>query len=230
MNTQKPVKQSTHISILSIIDIRYTIQGEGPFSGRPAVFVRLASCNIACTWCDTEYTKDSRLMEMDEVLHAINSFKTHPETPVVITGGEPFNQYAVAELARTLLAMGYTVQMETNGMLSVPDFPWDDRDMHIVVSPKTKFLHKYILRHACYYNYVIREADKNSANGLPMTETQQHGGGIPCPPPHFIHRDHIYLSPLDNDRLAQNTDTAVYLCKKFGYILNVQMHNVINVK
>ena len=61
----KPVLNETGLS-LQVNSIFYTIQGEGPFAGRPAIFIRLAGCNLQCPGCDTEYTK-RQTMTVDEI-------------------------------------------------------------------------------------------------------------------------------------------------------------------
>ena len=61
-NTQPAEKQVKSSGlILAINSIFYTIQGEGPFAGSPAVFVRLAGCNLQCPMCDTEYTSRQQM-------------------------------------------------------------------------------------------------------------------------------------------------------------------------
>jgi organic radical activating enzyme len=102
-------------------EIFRTVQGEGPSTGTPAVFVRLAECNLRCSFCDTAYTWDwdrhDRLKEtievgdvMDRVRAAAGAAKT-----VVFTGGEPLlQQDAIAELD----LHGFRIEVETNGTIT----------------------------------------------------------------------------------------------------------------
>ena len=63
MNQQAPEKQQLRgDGLLAVHSIFYTIQGEGPFAGETAVFVRLAGCNLQCPLCDTDYTSDRRMV------------------------------------------------------------------------------------------------------------------------------------------------------------------------
>ena len=75
--------------MLDVHSIFYTIQGEGPFTGCPAVFVRLAGCNLKCPGCDTDYTSNRTPMTAEQILNKILELAS-PATLVVITGGEPF--------------------------------------------------------------------------------------------------------------------------------------------
>ena len=102
-----------------------TIQGEGPSAGRLAMFVRLARCNLDCSWCDTPYTWDwsgkngEPFDPAREVSHVaitdIVAAVSEKAPLVVITGGEPLLQRAgFTDLAWRLLKWN-DVEVETNG-------------------------------------------------------------------------------------------------------------------
>lgn len=117
---------------MKIIEIFPSLQGEGPWTGRPCTFVRLAGCvKPYCPWCDTRYAlSDGKEMPVDEVLSRI---KEHKCASVVITGGEPFMQKdEVAQLHRALIENGFSVQYETSGKAGIPDL----KSAFIVLSPK----------------------------------------------------------------------------------------------
>ena len=117
-----------------INEIFQTIQGEGVFTGVPAIFVRLQGCPVGCPWCDTRHTwvvDPAREVGSREVLDRSNesdgwskmsteeilgSFETlgYRARHVVLTGGEPC-LYDLHELSSALLAAGYQVQIETSG-------------------------------------------------------------------------------------------------------------------
>ena len=111
-----------------------TIQGEGPSTGTPAVFVRFGRCNLDCAWCDTPYTWDwkskngivfdpkeelSRTTVDDIVASVLKAYRADLEVDarlVVITGGEPLVQRkATLALAVALGDEGFNVEIETNG-------------------------------------------------------------------------------------------------------------------
>jgi organic radical activating enzyme len=106
-------------------EIFRSIQGEGVTAGTPTAFLRLAVCNLGCTWCDTKYTwdwdsydrrKEIISMAADEVEQRVAAFRV---PHLVITGGEPMLQQAeLAPLATSLSARGYFNEVETNGTVA----------------------------------------------------------------------------------------------------------------
>lgn len=98
-----------------INEIFYSLQGEGYYTGTPAVFLRLSGCNRDCGFCDTDH-KDGVLMTATEITTAIRQY---PSRHLVITGGEPTLQID-SDLMRALKAEGWYVQVETNGTRAVP--------------------------------------------------------------------------------------------------------------
>jgi len=100
---------------MQIIEIYRSIQGESSFAGLPCIFVRLAACNLRCTWCDSEYTfTGGKKMPAEEVEREIT--RLAPGGLVEITGGEPMLQEReLVPLMERLLARGYTLLLETSG-------------------------------------------------------------------------------------------------------------------
>lgn len=102
---------------LNVSEIFYSIQGESLYAGLPCVFIRLAGCNLRCSYCDTRYAHDGgTAMSLPDILDRVNKFSC----PLVeITGGEPLLQDAAPALVEALLEKGYQVLMETNGSIDV---------------------------------------------------------------------------------------------------------------
>lgn len=105
-----------------ITEIFKSIQGEGTRAGLPCIFVRLTGCNLRCTWCDTAYAfHGGQRLTVNEVMDRIESLCRLPDgnsagiTLVELTGGEPLLQEEIYPLAEQLLAVGYTVMVETSG-------------------------------------------------------------------------------------------------------------------
>ena len=101
---------------MQIIEIYKSLQGESSYTGLPCVFVRLAGCNLRCTWCDSEYTfKGGQRMTLEEVESEVH--RLSPDGGLVeITGGEPLLQEREAvTLMDRLLAADFTVLLETSG-------------------------------------------------------------------------------------------------------------------
>ena len=94
---------------MQIIEIYKSLQGESSYAGLPCIFVRLAGCNLRCTWCDSEYTfKGGRRMSLEEIEREVR--RLSPAGGLVeITGGEPMLQEREAVLLMDrLLGAGYT--------------------------------------------------------------------------------------------------------------------------
>jgi 7-carboxy-7-deazaguanine synthase len=100
---------------LYLIEIYKSIQGESSFAGLPCIFVRLAGCNLRCSWCDSEYTfTGGYKLSEDEVVAEIE--KLAPVRLVEFTGGEPMLQEReLVPLMDRLLRSGYELMIETSG-------------------------------------------------------------------------------------------------------------------
>lgn len=101
---------------MKVNEIFYSLQGEGHYTGTPAVFLRLSGCNLACPFCDTLHQQGEEMMD-DEIVRAISKY---PARHVVITGGEPALQLT-DEFIDLLHREGWFVQIETNGTMPIPD-------------------------------------------------------------------------------------------------------------
>ncbi len=199
---------------LQIVEIFPTLQGEGPFTGHPAVFVRLGGCNLACSFCDTEF-EQFRPMALEAVLAEIEK---HPPRLVVITGGEPLRQNIVP-LCETLLARGFKVQIETNGTLWRP-LP---AGVHIVCSPKVSAgayhaLRPDLLARVDALKFIIAE---DVADYREVGEVGQGAHAIP-----------VYVQPMDVQdpaRNAANMARAAMLAQRDGYVLSLQTHKILGI-
>jgi len=109
---------------MQIIEIYKSLQGESSYTGLPCVFVRLAGCNLRCTWCDSEYTfKGGQRMTLDEVESEVRRLSPNGGL-VEVTGGEPLLQEReVVLLMERLLVAGYTVLLETSGERPLESVP-----------------------------------------------------------------------------------------------------------
>ncbi|MFY9632122.1 MAG: 7-carboxy-7-deazaguanine synthase QueE [Candidatus Cybelea sp.] len=118
--------------MLQLAEIFYSVQGEGMWTGTPAVFVRLAGCNLACDFCDTDYSTKF-FAEVDEVVARVRD--AGGECPmVVLTGGEPLAQAQTPALIEALRRDGRRVHVESNGTI----FTELSDDVWLCVSPKER--------------------------------------------------------------------------------------------
>lgn len=98
-------------------EIFHSIQGESSFAGLPCTFVRLAGCNLRCSYCDTRYAYDEG-SELD-IPHILRQVRSLGCGLVEVTGGEPLIQRDTPDLIHSLLSEDYTVLLETNGSLDI---------------------------------------------------------------------------------------------------------------
>ena len=112
------------VALLKLSEIFESLQGEGVSTGVPCVFVRLAQCNLHCTWCDTKYTWDfehfdyaTEVSEVPalEVAARVNAARARR---VVLTGGEPMLQQRPLSAFFAALDSDITVEVETNGTIA----------------------------------------------------------------------------------------------------------------
>lgn len=114
---------------MKINEIFYSLQGEGYWTGTPAVFVRLSGCNLRCSFCDTSHENGTQRKEEDIVAEVAK----YPAHHVVITGGEP-SLFLTHSLVEALHQAGKFVAVETNGTHPLPDnVDW------VTLSPKDRF-------------------------------------------------------------------------------------------
>ncbi len=108
---------------MRIAELYRTIQGETTYTGLPCVIVRLAGCNLDCSYCDTPHAKEEHegeLLSMAEVLDRIVRLNV---SLVCITGGEPLLQPETPALVQAVLERNFSVLVETNGTLDISILP-----------------------------------------------------------------------------------------------------------
>lgn len=107
--------------MLQVFEIYLSIQGESTHVGRPCVFVRLAACDLRCSWCDTPYAfTGGKKMSIDEVMTEVRALQCNL---VELTGGEPLLQKEAIPLMQRLRDEGFEVLVETGGHLPIHDLP-----------------------------------------------------------------------------------------------------------
>lgn len=227
INNQLPEKQINDVFHLAVNSIFYTIQGEGPFAGRPAIFIRLAGCNLQCPLCDTEYTNRTK-MTVSQIEEEV--FALQERGLVVITGGEPYRQN-LNQLIKRLIYRGNHVQIETNGTL-YQELDYFAMDLTIVCSPKAGRIHPKLEPHITAYKYVATaQSLVNSNDGLP-THALEHPTAKGLARPKIINNRNIYLQAVDEQdpiKNKANLDAVVASCLKHKYKLCIQIHKLVGV-
>jgi len=218
------------LQVHSVFD---TIQGEGPWTGFPATFVRLHGCNLACYFCDTEF-EQSRYEWGTKIL--ADNMHARGARRVVITGGEPLRQN-ISLFVELLNDRGIAAQVETAGTLFPAYYTmsylfakrnkWGNL---LVCSPKTSKIHDDIAELCWDYKYVIRAGETDAEDGLPIMSTQIEGKRkrIARPPLHA----RIWVLPMDegdDDRNALNMNDAARVAMAHNYRLTIQVHKILNL-
>lgn len=232
--------------ILAVNLIWYTIQGEGPYAGEPAVFVRLAGCNLRCWFCDTEFDARTAL-RVEEVVRQVIEKAKDTTALVILTGGEPLRQQ-ITPLCRELILAGYTVQIETAGTVWPPTMDSNpslermirNRGVELVCSPKTPKVDPAIEQFCHHYKYVVKVGAVSAFDGLPSVSTQ-------VSPDQDVRHDlfrtsdpaaTIWVQPCDeydadgirNEKAYQaNLNLVTSLSIIYGYRASIQLHKILGV-
>jgi 7-carboxy-7-deazaguanine synthase len=240
LNVQEPEKPVEGDGLtLEVVDVFDTIQGEGPYQGMPAVFVRLAGCNLQCSGCDTNYTENRTLYGVNDLVDKVFSVDGRRKDPgrskwvhhikplVVLTGGEPFRQ-PVGPLVRLLNHVGYHVQVETNGTIHLDDFPWYG-SVAVVCSPKSGMVHPLLRTHVKDLKYVLRHGQV-AADGLPMVGML--GRATPPARPWDRFLGTVWVQPEDQGDPGLNelnTKACVESARRHGYRVCLQLHKILEL-
>ncbi len=192
---------------MRVNEILYTLQGEGYNTGKAAVFVRLAGCNLQCPFCDTNHHTFVEMTE-DAIVEAITQ---HPANMTVITGGEPALQLTETLIAK-IHAIGKTVAVETNGTMPLPpNVDW------VTVSPKELYVGpegRSIIKKANEVKVVFDGTHKISDLG--------------------IEADHYYVQPCDTGNIQENkviTEKCASFVKAHPrWQLSLQTHKYIGIE
>lgn len=206
----------------AVKEMFYTLQGEGARTGRPAVFVRFAGCNLwsgreqdradaVCTFCDTEFVGvdgdgGGKFETPESLARAAAALWPGGGAPyVVCTGGEPLLQLD-APLIETLHAQGFEIAIESNGTLPAPaGIDW------ICISPKAGAA------------FVQQGGDE-----LKLVYPQ--AGADPAAYEHLAFT-HFFLQPMDSPQRTENTKAAIAYCLAHPrWRLSVQTHKDLGLR
>ncbi len=217
----------------TVKEIYYTLQGEGANTGRPAVFLRFAGCNLwsgreadrataICQFCDTDFVGGTKFTSADQLAEEVAGQWFGNGTSkrfVVITGGEPLLQLDEPLIA-SLHALGFEIAIETNGTLEAPrGLDW------ICVSPKAGS------------SLVQRSGDELK---VVYPQVGQMGSGVGAQhaaplldPASFERLDfgHFFLQPMDGPDVEQNTELAARYCLEHPrWRLSLQTHKLLGIR
>ena len=198
-NVQPPEKPDhREDGSLDVVSVFRTVQGEGPHVGTPAIFVRLAGCNLQCSCCDTDYTTGKQRYSIKELVGKVWEARgTDKINWVVLTGGEPLRQN-IRSFVKTLVENRLFVEVETNGTYAPDGLNWFHS---IVCSPKTPTIHKYLEGWITAYKYVVAAGQTDPNDGLPLSIL-----GTPCYVARPKYPRPIFIQPQDDQDPAVHRD------------------------
>ena len=191
-----------------INEIFYSIQGEGRWAGRAAIFVRFSGCNLKCPFCDTDFKTYAEYNELD-ILEAIQKASNTCKY-VVFTGGEPTLQVDNS-LVTLLHQWGYYIAMETNGTHAV-----QSRIDWITCSPKMTFVNNG--------EVVLREASEVKVVFDGKHQIIDYG----------IDAEYYYVQPCDVGNEGKNLEilkqTVAFVESHPKWSLSLQQQKIINIR
>jgi len=238
--------------LLLVSSIFFTMQGEGPFAGRRAVFIRLAGCNLGgkgvtgpgCPFCDTDFRLDYCLsMDFTKIINKVEDLYKGDEKRklIVITGGEPMLQKNLSGFIRSCPS-NFVLQIESNGTRLLADLR--RTGVTLVVSPKVPQTSVYdtgakygklsdrVLERADALKFLVSADIDSPYHHVPMYAKAFQMTGKP-----------VYVSPMamyrkqpkgiasawdntviDQRKTADNHQYTCDLVKHEGYIMSMQMH------
>lgn len=192
---------------MRINEIFYSMQGEGHFTGTPAIFIRFSGCNLQCPFCDTSHATYISMTE-EEIIETISQYKAKH---VILTGGEPTLQIN-KELTDLLHEKNYFIQIETNGTLPIPCgccIDW------ITCSPKHEG--KLRLSHVDELKVLYHGDDKMQMSKYDNINAKVYS-----------------LQPLDTKKEDENKrilkETLHYILANPKWSLSLQTHKIIGIR
>ena len=113
-----------------VMEMFYSLQGEGYHQGKAAFFIRLAGCDVGCVWCDVKESWDATKHPQLTIDQIVQAAAAHPSKIAIVTGGEPL-LHELFPLTDALKKAGFQTHLETSGSSPLSG-QWD----WICLSPK----------------------------------------------------------------------------------------------
>ena len=197
---------------MNIVEIFYSLQGEGRLAGVPSVFVRVAGCPVRCTWCDTKYAWEQTAGEdlsIEQVVERVGQFASKF---AVITGGEPMVNPHIGMLLTGLAHADRHITVETSGIAFMADLPVD----LMSISPKLgrpdtasslRHVRKLIKHYDYQLKFVIDSEDDISDVNAAIDSLGQ------------IDRSKVMLMPqaVSRQELLSKSPMVADLCTRYEY-------------
>jgi len=190
---------------LKITEIFFSIQGEGYWTGYPAIFIRFAGCNLGhqiCTWCDTDFSHKLTLTK-ETILQIIENY---PCSLIILTGGEPSLQLKLdkngnSDFVQFFKDKDYRIHIESNGTKKLPrNLDW------VTISPKEK--------------WIIKEGDELKVIYLEQDLEQYN----------YTNFKHHYLQPCYTKNYVNYKETIKKVMEDNKWLLSIQMQKILKIR
>ena len=227
---------------MKISELFFSLQGEGTYIGVPSIFIRTSGCNLKCYFCDTPYTSwwhESKSLEVEDIVTSVENTWGRVNH-VVITGGEPMMQPAMAKLVKLLKENNHFITIETNGTI----FKEDVRPDLFSISPKTsnsvpdekncpngvKFKEKFKTLHLknnslknlykyvnCGTDYQVKFVVAKREDLVEVCKIVEE---------YNIPKEHVYLMPegITKEDLTEKYQWVAGICKEHNFTFCPRLH------
>lgn len=220
-------------TIYPVNEVFESIQGEATYTGTPSVFIRLQGCPVGCSFCDTKHTwevNDSKVMSIKpmlskqedtdnfaymHIMDILMMLKNFKAKHIVLTGGEPC-LYDLENLTGSLIANGYSVQIETSGTYPIKCHP----KTFITVSPKIGMAGGMEVLQGSY----LMANEVKFPVGKPADIIKLKEEVLP----YTTGNNNIWLQPLSQSTKA--TALCVKEATNNGWRVSIQTHKFIGVR
>jgi organic radical activating enzyme len=206
-----------------IAEIFFSVQGEGPTAGVPAIFIRLQGCSVGCQWCDTKYSWEpagGREVELDTLMAEVLAYPCHR---VVITGGEPLESPLFVPAITALHQREFSIEVETSGAVDPPALPGGAVQWNVSVKLagsgvkesrriNPDAIRSFLARDA-WWKFVVSD-ERDVAEALGLAER------------FALPRERILLQPeaLRREDLIERSPWVIEACKRHGFRFSPRLH------
>lgn len=234
--------------MLRVNEVFYSVQGEGYWTGTPAVFIRLQGCKVGCRFCDTKHTwvaaeafqtdratilqdlprrspglgRSWAEITIQELVNWVR-LNSHPTAIVVVTGGEPLEQAETFELVTALRESGRQVQIETSGTQDFSRYvatDYHENNPWVTVSPKFESSVP-VLEHLLPSAHELKVVVSNPAMVATTRRLLESGK---------FSLGRFRVQPETGPNFRWSAAECVSLCKEFGCKLSLQTHTFLAVR
>lgn len=195
-----------------------SIQGESSFAGLPSIFIRLSTCNLRCTWCDTNYSfRRGKKYTFSKLFEAIDQ---SPAKTVCITGGEPLLQRNIYPFMKALCDKNYTVTLETSGSLNIEEV---DSRVHTILDIKCPSSN---MSHKNYWENLKKLKTRDEIKFVLLNQNDYEWAKMICQKYSLYHTQSVLFSPVHG--ILSPSDLAKWILKdRLQVRLNLQIHKFI---